>query len=69
MGEDLYEVCCYDTNVLATGMTLDIAMILAEALFNKWHAEPDLAIEIKRLPRTQEEVKEVDYERKEQRHD
>lgn len=55
MGGDLYEVCCYDTNVLATGMTLDIAMILAEALFNKWHAEPDLAIEIKRIPRTQEE--------------
>lgn len=67
MDGDLYEVCCYDTNVLATGMTLDIAMILAEALFNKWYAEPDLAIEIKRMPRTQE--KEADYERKEQKHD
>lgn len=53
MGGDLYEVCCYDTNVLATGMTLDIAMILAEALFNKWHAEPDLAIEIRKVKGTE----------------
>lgn len=63
MGGDLYEVWYYDTDVLATGMTLETALIFVEALFNKWYQESALGIAIKRMPRTQEE------ERKEQRHD
>lgn len=59
MAEDLYEVWYYGTDVLATGMTLETALIFVEALFNKWHAEPSPCLAIKRMPRTQVEGPET----------
>ena len=34
--------------VMATGLTLEIALILTQALFGKWYEETDLAITIQR---------------------
>lgn len=43
-----YSVLCDNEEVLARGMTLNIAMLLAETLMQKWYSEPGLAITILR---------------------
>ena len=47
----LYEVSL-DGIPYATEMNLEAAMILVEALFTKWFAEPDLAFEIRRIEKS-----------------
>lgn len=51
MGGDLYEVYAGPT-LVATGMTLDVTMILVEALINKWYKEPALVIAIRKVEGT-----------------
>lgn len=45
MGCDTYSVII-DNVVIAKGMSIGNAMILVEALFNKWYEEKDLKITI-----------------------
>lgn len=51
MSEDLYEVRV-DGIPYATNISLEAAMALVEALFKKWFAEPNLAIEILRITKS-----------------
>lgn len=48
MGGDLYEVWV-GPSMIATGMNLDVTMILVEALIKKWYQEPALAIAIRKV--------------------
>lgn len=52
MGEDLYEVYAGQT-IIATGMTLEVTMILVEALINKWYQEPAFVIAIRKVEGTE----------------
>lgn len=45
MGCDTYSVMI-DNVVIAKGMSIGNAMVLVEALFNKWYEEKDLKITI-----------------------
>lgn len=47
MVEYKYEVTMNDV-IVAEGMTLEIAMILEQGLFEKYFAEPDLRVGIQR---------------------
>ena len=47
MNEYTYAVIV-DDEVIAKGMTLSNAIIMVEALFNKWYSETDIVISIKR---------------------
>jgi len=47
MNECTYSVIV-DNDVIAKGMTLSNALIMTEALFQKWHSESDIAITIQR---------------------
>ena len=49
MSEDTFKIIDKDDKTtIATGLSLDIAIILVEALFNKWHSMPGLSLTIVR---------------------
>ena len=52
MGEDLYEVWV-GQSMIATGMNLDVTMILVEALIKKWYSEPAFAVAIRKVKGTE----------------
>ena len=52
MGGDLYEVWV-GQSIIATGMNLDVAMILVEALIKKWYSEPALVVAIRKVGGTE----------------
>ena len=52
MAEDLYEVWV-GPSMIATGMNLEVTMILVEALIKKWYNEPALTIAIRKLEGTE----------------
>lgn len=47
MNEYTYSVIV-DAEIIAKGMSLNNALIMVEALFQKWHSESDINISIQR---------------------
>ena len=47
MEEDKYKVLCYDI-VEASNMSLDVALMLVQAMMEKWYEVPEFSVTIRR---------------------